>query len=364
MKPILFKPNPILDGIFKNNNSNDYFIFNYILYNIQAQRANGDFITIISLKDMKDMLNDKNIATKEKIENYLNENFRKETIKWRYKHKTYLTGLITSIVYDDTKSSFSISVDLELVKFLMNYNEMKTGYTPINLGNKSKNFYATKIHEHLRKWSGNKNSLVISLIELKELLGIENKYNDFRVFKRDLLKPAMKEIKDKFSMEVSFECIKTGKSVTAIEFSFIDNEPRQYNFNNKGEEAIDVSFEEIDFDHIQELLQSLNIKIAKSTTDKLKNKYSEELIIGGIKILHKKLVKGNIKAPVKYLTGIIDNLHKKIQQNNSPNGGAQLKFNNFEGRSYDYEQLEDGLLYGLEEGQDIDEFLRNLRKDK
>lgn len=364
MKPILFKPNPILDGIFKDNNSNDYFIFNYILYNIQSQKAN-DFITIITKDNIKKMINDKNIATVEKINNYLNENFRKETIKWTYKHKKYTTGLITAIVYDSIKDSFIISVHKDLVEFLLNYDEMKTGYTPLNLGFKSKNFYATKIYEHLRKWSGNKNSLNISIIELRELLGVENKYNDFKVFNRDLLKPAIKEIEERFNMEVTFKTIKSGYSVTAIEFTFKDNEPRQYNFNDKDEVAIDVEYKEVkdvkEVDPIQNLLKSLNIKIAVSTTEKLKKQYGEDLVLQGINILHRQLLKGKIKAPVKYLTGIINNLHNEIKQKNLSERGSQLKFNDFESRMYDFDSLEDALLYGLKDGQNAEEVLRDLR---
>lgn len=97
MEMILFKPNPILDGVFQNNNARDYNIFNNILCNLQSQKANGEFKAIIPLDMMRDIISDKNISTPTKIQDYLNNNFRKNTIKWKYKSKTYYVGLLNNI---------------------------------------------------------------------------------------------------------------------------------------------------------------------------------------------------------------------------------------------------------------------------
>lgn len=358
-KKILFKPNPILEGIFKNNSGKDYYIFNSLLYIAQRQKVDSDYIAVISYNDMKDIINDKNIATVQKIKKYLDDNFRKETIQWKYNHIETVTGLITKIQFNEIDMSYYITIDKELVDYLINYNNKKIGYTPMDISKKSKNFYATRIYEYLRKWSGEKKEITVILIKFKEYLGIKNNYNDFRIFRRDLLLPAIKEIKNKYNMDITFETIKIRNSVQQIHFKFTDNEPRQYNFNN----AIDVDFKEVvedeSIDDIQKLLREFNIGIAVSTTDKLKKQYGEELVIEGIKILHRKLLKEKIKAPVSYLKGIVDNLHKNRKQEKNK---EQLKFCNFESRQYDYDSLENALLYGIEENQDIGELLRDLKQ--
>lgn len=62
---------------------------------------------------------------------------------------------------------------------------------------------------------------------------------------------------------------------------------------------------------------------------------------------------------VTYLKGIIDNLYNNRKQEKNK---EQLKFCNFESREYDYDSLENALLYGVEENQDIAELLRNLKE--
>lgn len=131
---------------------------------------------------------------------------------------------------------------------------MKTGYTPLNLKSNSRNFYAIKIYEYLRKWSGTKNSLTIGLEELKIILMLEGMYSSYKNFRRKILDPSMQEIKKNFNMEVSFEPIKIGNKTTSIEFHFKDNEARRYNFNETevaNAEIKEIFFEEAAVDNIE-----------------------------------------------------------------------------------------------------------------
>ena len=52
---------------------------------------------------------------------------------------------------------------------------------------------------------------------------------------------------------------------------------------------------------------------------------------------------GKITAPVKYLTGILENLNNK-SLNEEADDSKKLRFNNFEPRKYDYDELEKKLL--------------------
>jgi plasmid replication initiation protein len=67
------------------------------------------------------------------------------------------------------------------------------------------------------------------------------------------------------------------------------------------------------------------------------------LVHNGVNIICNNSRQEKITAPVKYLTGILENLNNKISDkefNNSKN----LRFNNFEPREYDYNELERKLL--------------------
>ncbi len=255
MDMILFKPNPMIEGVFGNSNVKDFNIFNKILCDLQAQKANNEFIAVVSLEAMRNIINDINVSTSEKIQKYLNSNFREKTITWRYKNIITSVGLINSISFDEATKSYEITVDKEIVNLILNYDKLKTGYTPLDLNCKSKSFYATRIHEYLRKWSGTKNTLTVGLYELKEILGLEGRYNAYKDFRVRVLDTSIPEIKANFNMEVSYEPIKLGNKITAIKFNFIDNDSRYYNFGQATadnietkeiQEVQEVPFEEID----------------------------------------------------------------------------------------------------------------------
>ncbi|MFT8352343.1 hypothetical protein [Clostridium saccharoperbutylacetonicum] len=238
--------------------------------------------------------------------------------------------------------TYQITVDKEIVNLILNYDKLKIGYTPLNLKLKSKNFYATRIYEYLRKWSGNKNSLSIGLYQLKELLSLEGRYNTFKDFRKRVLDPSINEINEKFNMIVNFELIKAGNKTTGIKFNFIDNETRTYDFDSS--EIKEVSYKEVDI--VEQKLKESGFKIATLTINNLKKKYGENSLYNAIVIMCNNSKKAKITAPVKYLTGILENLNAKPVENIK-----QLKFNNFESRNYNYDALEKKLLGWEEEGE-------------
>jgi plasmid replication initiation protein len=58
----------------------------------------------------------------------------------------------------------------------------------------------------------------IPLEELYELLGITGKYKDFREFNRVVLKPSLKELKEKLNMDIDVEYVKIGKKIIGVRF--------------------------------------------------------------------------------------------------------------------------------------------------
>ena len=320
MDMILFKPNPIIDGIFGDSSSKNFNIFNNILCNLQQQKANGKFMAIVHIDILKELIGDVHIRTPEKIQNYLNDNFREKTISWNYENLMYSVGLLNSIIYDKDTQKFNLTVNEHLVNLILNYEEMKTGYAPINLKLNSKSFYAHSIYEILRKWSGSKESKTIGLYELKKKLALDGKYNVYADFRKRVLDPAIKEINNKFNMTLSYNEVKTGNKVTAIDFIFKDLEPRQYNF--KSDEVVvdaDIIEEPEELDEIQKQLKVVNLKIAPKTIDKLKKDFGEGNLNKAIVILCNKHKKEKVKAPVKYLTGILENINKNQEYNDKVN---------------------------------------------
>lgn len=64
--------------------------------------------------------------------------------------------------------------------------------------------------------------LQYSIEELKALLGVGNKYKDWRNFKRRVLEVMTKEINDHTSIEVKYKDVRKGRKVVGLEFFFSD----------------------------------------------------------------------------------------------------------------------------------------------
>jgi plasmid replication initiation protein len=375
-KYILLKSNALVNAEIDNSNI-EYKFTNLIFNETQLQKGNDSYFTIININAFRDLSDSAYLKTAKGILSVLEDKFQKNTLKWCFGKEHYQVTLITKIKYNDISGDFTIYIDKDLVNFLLNYREIGTGYTPLNLRltNQSKSFFTQRIYELLRLWSGEKKEIEYSLEDLKVKLLLQDhkSYNQYKEFKRRVLAPALKEINEKLNMKVEYEEIRAGRSIAKLKFIVEDLEPRKYDF--KADKAIkgQISIEEValdliesdgdkDFglnendnfegvlkntkealDVIQDSLKNARIKIAISTINKLKTKYGEDLVLNGVNIMCNNSKKGKITAPVKYLTGILENLNNNVSGKDCDNT-KNLRFNNFEGREYDYVDLERKLL--------------------
>lgn len=112
-------------------------------------------------------------------------------------------------------------ITLGLSKHLQPYLiELKRDFTRYELINiltlKSK--YSIRLYELLKSylWQG---YWQVSIDELRELLEIGDKYQEFKEFKRRVLNPTIKEINDYTDLQVEFTTLKKGRIINKIEFS-------------------------------------------------------------------------------------------------------------------------------------------------
>lgn len=134
------------------------------------------------------------------------------------KKSEYMTHWIQKarIIEDGT---FSVQFDDDLKPYLFN---LKSFYTMYNLeyvlGMRSK--YGLRLYELLISHKNHAITIRFSLDELRERMDCENykAYADFRI---KALEPAIKDINDVSDIEVKYKAIKTGRSVSHIEFSMM-----------------------------------------------------------------------------------------------------------------------------------------------
>ncbi|NFA43766.1 RepB family plasmid replication initiator protein [Clostridium botulinum] len=372
-KHILLKSNALVNAEIDNSNI-EYKFTNLIFNETQLQKGNDSYFTIINIDAFRDLSDSAYLKTAKGILSVLEDKFQKNTLKWCWGKEHYQVTLITKIKFNHTSGDFTIYIDKDLVNFLLNYRELRTGYTPLNLRltNQSKSFFTQRIYELLRLWSGEKKEIEYDLEDLKVKLLLQDhkSYKKYKEFKRRVLVPALKEINEKLNMNVDYEEIRVGRCIAKLKFIVEDLEPRSYDFNKDKFLKEQISTDEIaldlnisnninidltesnkdelllnnrkEFIDITEELNKSGIKIAISTINRFKTKYGEELVKKSVSILCNKVKQQKITAPVKYLKGILENLINN--SNKKSNSTKKLRFNNFEPREYDYDELEKKLL--------------------
>ena len=83
-------------------------------------------------------------------------------------------------------------------------------------------------------WTGNKNIIEYTLTNIKEYLLLQDKYSVFKDFRKWVIEPVIKELREKELLDIyDVEYIKTGRKVTSIKFYVKDLGPRTYKFKTK-----------------------------------------------------------------------------------------------------------------------------------
>lgn len=284
--------------------------------------------------------------------------------------------LIPKIKKYSKEQSLGFFMDKEVIDLFKAQQERNKNFSPVNLGllKKAKGFYSQRLYELLRAWSGEKSSIEFSLKYIKEKLSIEDRksYEQFKALNSAVLKPAVKEINEKFNMSVEYKAVKKSRTVVGVEFIFNDLEPRRYDFGGSQANKIsDLKVKETEVIEVPSgynaedinirLLVSYNVRISVNTLKLKQEEYGEQLFIKAVKILEDKVQdvqQDKLKAPVRYLTGILENLRNKsnadIAQQAIQQPNKRSNFANFTQREYDYNKLEKQLL-GWDDGEDEDD---------
>ena len=373
---VLFKPNQLIRSVL-DVNSNDYKIFNLALQKTQLklyELGNKDNILIpvcLSPEEIKEIYKNNN-------ENRLTDVFKtleklcNVPIKWKDENKIIISTLFSSVEIDSKNFNIVVYIDIKVVKVLNQYRQK--GYTPIDLGltKKANGFYSVRLYELLRSWCNTKRIIEISLIDLKATLAIENvkSYDNFANLRIKVIDRAIAEIKEKMNMEITYNVTKKNKKVNTIIFKVLDYGPRHYDFNSKSNGLVEQNKNEMQIteempsgyepEGIQIRLLSYGIRISANTLKLKQEEYGEQLFIKAVKILEDRVQDAQqekLKAPVRYLTGILDNLKNKSNKTTAPQiqqPNKKINFTNFTQREYDFDKLEKQLL-GWDDGEDEDD---------
>ena len=209
-------------------------IFYYCLYSAQKEKT-GELSCTIKLQDLKNLIPNKNQSTLANIKKtfsvlknsvlLFDKQVEGDLIECEY-------NLIAGSEYNTNKQEFKIYFMQRLYNHILEYSN----YAPLNIKILSKftSFYAQRLYEALRMWSRTGNTIKhsFSIEDLRFILGVGDKYPEYKNFKQRALSQALKEINSMGNMEVGLREIKEGRKVSKIEFIILDHEPKVYFKNN------------------------------------------------------------------------------------------------------------------------------------
>jgi plasmid replication initiation protein len=102
--------------------------------------------------------------------------------------------------------------------------QLKSRFTTYKLRNIAslQSGHSIRLYELLMKFNAT-GERVIYLDDFKSALGISDKYPEFKVLNRDVIKPAIEELNQRSDLIIKFDTIKKGRTIVALIFEFKQN---------------------------------------------------------------------------------------------------------------------------------------------
>lgn len=252
---------------------------------------------------------------------------------------------LSSATYEKGTGFVELEFSPKLKPYMLKLNSMFTQYKLANiLSMKSK--YSPRIYEFLKCNEFKKQGYIdIEIDDLRKLLKTENIYPRFYDFKRFILEATQKELKKLTDIYFEFEEKRIGRKVTALRFYIYQNKANVINKSTAINEVSVTSSEDnnkIELDKQEgiksivlmmkehNITQSEAIRIYKSANgdmnqiSKVYNHFKNRNADNFVALIIKMVKPGEFNEPKK--------------------GFKKTSFNNFQGRNYDYNELEKRLL--------------------
>lgn len=239
-------------------------IFYYCLLTAQKEK-NGELSCEVKLDDIKKLIPNKNQRTLSNIKKTI-QILKQTSLEFEKNEDGDIIecdyNLISGSEYNVNKEIFKIKLAERLYKHLIDY----TVYAPLSLDilTKFKSFYSQRLYELLRLWSRTDKLIIKSfkIDQLRFILGVVDKYPEYKNFKQRVLNQAIKEINQFGNMKVEIEEIKVGRKVEEIKFEILDHERKVYFRDRIKKECINtIKTEEKEIEETLIEIDSNNINI-------------------------------------------------------------------------------------------------------
>ena len=136
---------------------------------------------------------------------------KKEKFRW-----------IFGIVYHKSEGKMTLGFSPWIQPYLTKLYQQFTSYK-LNQVSKLKSIYSIRIFEFLTQFKST-GKLSIDLQKFKDRLEIKDEYKRFYNLKMRVIEPAVKELIEKSNLKIGWKPIKSGRSVSQLEFTFGEKE--------------------------------------------------------------------------------------------------------------------------------------------
>lgn len=249
-KEILLQPNNLIKSKYDFTNIENK-LFYKILYNAQKQSNNKPiYHAVIKTEEFKEFIKHRNDCTEQNIRLMLNL-FQQSILEFDYINddghlKTFGSGLINTYDFNHETNSYEITMHETLYRHITDFLAMQgNGYTALNMSLlfTFKGAYTQRFYTLMRLWSRENKEIEVkySLNDLRNYLKLKpDFYPQYKHFKQNVIKKALKEINEKGNMNVEIkEEIREGRKVSEIVFLVLDHEPRKYFDKDSVKEVIE-----------------------------------------------------------------------------------------------------------------------------
>lgn len=223
---LIVKANKLIEARY-DLNLNEQKIILYAVSKLDRDKKDFNIIDL-EVKDFTNLI-DTSSKRYSEIREIVRE-LRKKELIIDTEEKELITGWLSSIDYIKDSGKIQLEFSKKLVPYLLQLKERFTRYELKNiLYLKSK--YSIRIYELLKQYE-KIGTREFKLEELKKKIGCEDKYGDFRNFKRYILDKSKKELKESADICFEYKKITKGRKVVGIKFTIrslktIENEITQ-----------------------------------------------------------------------------------------------------------------------------------------
>jgi len=254
---------------------------------------------------------------------------------------TIQVSWLGGVRYKHKEGILILQLEKNLKPYMLELNTLYTSYKLQNILNlKSK--YSIRLYEILKS-NLFKGQITIKLEELKNMTGAREKaYSIYNNVKSKVLLQAQKELSSKTDISFEFEELKTGRKVTALKFYIHSNKSKS---KAKEETCVTIEGESTVKKEKQSvgLIKKVKVILFEENINELEAKKLLDTAKGDINIIKEKYEIAKVTPKIE---GIVGWMLKAIKQNyQAPK--SKIKngdFNNYEQRTYDFDELEKKLL--------------------